>query len=182
MSEENPYKLTGTREIYTNPWISVREDQVIRPGGAPGIFGVVEMRDGAMAIALNFQKEIYLVHEYRYAVARRSFEAAGGVIDEGENPLETAKRELKEELGLISDTWINLGMVDPFTTVIKSENHMFLALNVKEVPASVEEGEVITTVKVPFDEALEMVIQSKITHSATCVAILKADRYLKENF
>lgn len=174
------YKLLSSKKVYTNPWIRVREDKVVRPGGREGIFGVVEMKAGSTVIALNSKKEAYLIKEYKYAIERDSIELMSGGIDEKETPLEAAKRELKEETGLVAGEWIELGVVDPFTTIIKSPNYMFLALDARKGEQFLEEGERVQVIKFPFEKVIEMVMNSEITHSASCVCILKAAHYLEK--
>jgi ADP-ribose pyrophosphatase len=173
----SPYRVISSKSIYQNPWISVREDKVITSSGNKGIFGVVEMKAGSTA--MNEKKELYLVKEYKYGIGRESIELMSGGIDGNETPLNAAKRELEEETGLQAKEWIDLGMVDPFTTVIHSPNYMFLALGLEQRSQSLDDDEILDVVKVTFLEALEMVTRSEITHSASCVCILKAYRYLR---
>ncbi len=174
------YKILSSKKIYSNPWIKVREDRVIYPSGKEGIFGIIEMKAGSTVLAMNDKKEVYLVKEYKYAIKKNSIELMSGGLDGKESPLDAAKRELKEETGLEADKWVNLGVVDPFTTIIKSPNHMFLALGIWEGERHKEERENIQVVKVPFQRAVEMVINSEITHSASCVCILKAEKFLNK--
>lgn len=176
---KGPYKVVSTRTAYENPWLSVREDKVIRPGGKEGYFGIIEMKAGASVLALTSQNEVYLVKEYKYGIERDSIELMSGALEENETPLEAAKRELKEELGLEAQEWIDLGVVDPFTTAVRSPNYMFLAMGLREGEHNRDEGEVIEILKTPFSNAIDMVMRSEITHSASCVLILKADRYLQ---
>jgi ADP-ribose pyrophosphatase len=181
MGEENrgPYRVLSSRGAYENPWIRVREDRVVRPGGKEGLFGVVEMRAGSSVLALDARGEVYLVREYKYAVGRDSVELMSGALEAGETPLAAARRELKEELGLEADGWVDLGTVDPFTTVVSSPNHLFLATGVREGESRPDEGEVLEALKVPFAEAVAMVMRGEITHAASCVLILKAEKYLR---
>jgi len=102
-----------------------------------------------------------------------------GGLEEGETPLEGAKRELKEELGIEADQWVDLGMVDPFTTVVRSPNYMFLARNLRYGTGTPEEWEELEILKVPFSEAVAMVMRSEISHAASCICILKAARVLE---
>ncbi len=171
---ENPYQRLNSREIYANRWIQLREDDVIRPGGESGKFGVVTMRSGSSVLAVNKDQEVYLVKEYKYAVGRDSIEVISGAIEDGEPPLTAAKRELLEEAGLESGRWLDLGHVDPFTTVIRSPNYLFLALDVVEGESRPDAGEVLEVMKMPFAKALEMVMKGEITHAASCVLLLKA--------
>jgi 8-oxo-dGTP pyrophosphatase MutT (NUDIX family) len=174
-----PYFILASKNIYKNPWMRFREDVVMRPNGKQGIFGVVEMKNGSSVLAINNNNEVYLVKEFKYGLKKESTETMSGGLDNNESPLKTAKRELKEELGLEAKRWINLGYVDPFTNVIKSKNYMFLAFDLKESKSCPDPEESIKIIKMPFKKALALVMQGKITHSASCVLILKAEKYLK---
>jgi ADP-ribose pyrophosphatase len=173
--------VLASREAYANRWIRVREDEVIRPGGTHGSFGIVEMKPGSSVFALTANYDVYLVREFKYGIARDSIELISGAIEAGETPLDAAKRELLEEVGLLALKWVDLGVVDPFTTVVKSPNFMFLALGVTQEEASPEEGEVLDVLRVPLSEAVGMVMRNEITHSASCVLILKAERWLQDH-
>lgn len=170
---KNPFTLIDSKAIYKNPWIQVREDKVIRPGGKEGIFGVVTMVAGSTVLPLTSDGYVYLTKEYKYAIGSESTELISGAIDGDETPLEAAQRELQEETGLIAEKWTDLAVVDPFTTVVLSPNHMFLAENLTTDETNLDEGEVINLEKVTFKEALRMVMDGEITHGATCVVILK---------
>src|SRR3712207_4165057 len=107
---DNPWKTVDSRTVYDNPWINVREDQVIRPDGAPGIYGVVHMKNQAIAVLpMDKDGSIYLVGQYRYTLNAYSWEIPEGGSPEGEDPLETAQRELLEETGLVAASWKLLG-------------------------------------------------------------------------
>lgn len=152
---------------------------MIRPDGKDGIFGVVEMVAGVSVLPLDDEGFVYLTKEFHYAVEQESIEAASGAIDKNETSIEAAKRELKEELGIEAEEWIDLGMVNPFTTVIKSHAIIYLAKKLHFLEANPESTEKIDIVKVKFDDALKMVMESEITHGPSCVLILKAAEYLR---
>ncbi|HBK33760.1 TPA: DNA mismatch repair protein MutT [Candidatus Uhrbacteria bacterium] len=179
MKTNGPWKIKDSQVKYKNPWISVREDQVIRPDGKDGIFGVVEMVAGVSVLPLDDEGFVYLTKEFHYAIEQDSVEVISGAIDEDETELEAAKRELKEELGIEADEWIDLGKLNPFTTVVKSPATMYLARGIKLLEANPEGTEKIDLVKVTFDDAVRMVMESKITHGQSCVLILKASEYLR---
>lgn len=104
----NPFTLISTKKVYENPWISVREDSVIRPGGKEGIFGIIDMKDGVTVIAVDKENNIITTNEFAYAIDDYSLEVVSGGMDDGENPLDCAKRELEEETGYRAKEWIDL--------------------------------------------------------------------------
>lgn len=174
MTAKNPYDLLSSKEVYRNPWIRVREDRVKNPDGSDGVFGVVDGKPGSTVLAVNALGEAHLIREFKYGIGRWSTEAVSGGIEPGETPLEAARRELREETGLTAAEWHELGTVDPFTAVVKCPNYLFLALGTEEGQNSPDSGELIECFRVPFSGALQMVIDGQITHSASCVVILKA--------
>jgi ADP-ribose pyrophosphatase len=176
---DSPFKLLATREVYANRWLSVREDRVVRPGGSEGIFGVITMKAGSSVLPVTPNGEVHLTREFKYGIDAYSIEAVSGAIEEGESPQEAAARELQEELGMTAADWVDLGVVDPFTTVVKSPNYLFVARNALQThETALDEGEVLTRFTITLNEAIALVEKSSITHSATCVLILKAARLL----
>ena len=171
--KRGPFEVKKTKGIYKNDWIEVREDEVIRPNGNKGVFGIVEGASGASVVALTKENEVYLTKEYRYAQDATTYELPSGAMDKGETPLEAAKRELKEETGLTAKKWTDLGVIEPLTVVLKSPNYIFLAEDLEEGEAEDEERDLIELERVPFEKALEMVSKGEITHAASVVAILK---------
>ncbi|WP_182884459.1 NUDIX domain-containing protein [Microbispora sp. H10885] len=165
--------------MYNNGWIKVTEDRVVRPGGQEGIFGIVTMKEGSTVLPITADGDVYLVKEYKYGIGRFSIEVMSGGMEEHEDPLGAAKRELKEELGLEAQRWTYLGYVDPFTTVVRSKNHMFLAEELETGAALEDPSEVVEAMRLPLKEAVAMVIQGEITHSASCVLLLRANNYLR---
>ncbi len=178
MIKRGPWKIKKIILKYKNPWIEVNEDQVIRPDGKPGIFGVVTMKSGVSVLPLDSDGYVYLTDEYHYAVGRKTVEAVSGAVERGEKPIETAKRELQEELGIVAKKWTDLGVVDPFTTAVKSRAYLFLARNLSFTRKNPEGTEIIKMVKVKLDKAVKMAMDSKITHGPSCVLVLKVNNYL----
>src|ERR687890_1606450 len=106
---KNPWRKISSREVYENPWIRVREDEVLRPDGEPGIYGVVHFKNVAVGVLAVEGDELYLVGQYRYTLDRYSWEIPEGGCPEGEEPLDAARRELEEETGLRARCWEKLG-------------------------------------------------------------------------
>src|SRR6185436_10464379 len=124
----NPWQTADRRYVYENAWINVREDNVIRPDGAPGIYGVVEFKNKAIGV-LPMDEEgcTYLVGQYRYTLDRYSWEIPEGGCPEGEEPLSAARRELVEETGLEASTWKLLGTAHLSNSVTNEEALYYLA-------------------------------------------------------
>lgn len=175
------FVITDSVQKYKNPWIEVIEDQVIKPDGSPGIFGTVTMKDGISVLPMDDEKYVYLIKEFKYALGREDIEAAGGGIEDNEDSLRAAKRELKEEMGIEAEEWVDLGIVNPFTSAIKSSAKIYLAKKLAFGKDNQEDTENIKVVKVKFEEAVKMVMDSVITHGPSCALILKANEHINSS-
>jgi ADP-ribose pyrophosphatase len=174
MKPHGPWKIKSTADVYTDPFISVRLDQVVRPDQKNGQHVVVEMKPGVCVLAMDEQDNVYLTSEFHYGVGRFSLEAVSGGIEPGEDPDETAKRELQEEIGLVANQWEHVGTVDPFTTIVVSPTRLYVVRDLNEAPKNPEGTEQIETVVMPLDEAINKVHVGEITHAPTCVVLLQA--------
>ena len=180
MKDHGPWKIKSSREIYSDPFVDVRGDDVIRPDGKDGHHVVVFLKPGVCVIPMDEDSNLYLTSEFHYGIGRDSLEGASGGIETGEGQLETAKRELQEELGILAEEWTDLGFVDPFTTCVVSPTQVFLAEDLSFTEANPEGTELIECVKLPLADAIEKVMNSEITHGPSCVLILKIARILEE--
>jgi ADP-ribose pyrophosphatase len=174
-----PWQILQSHPIYKDPWIDVRKDDVIRPDGKPGTHSVVTIRSGVSVLLLDDDGFVYLTEEFHYGVGRYTLEVVSGALDEGEDPRAGAAREAREELGITARDWIPLGLFDPFTTMINSPTRLFLARGLSFGASAPEGTEQIRCVKTSFAEAVEMTMDSRITHGPSCTAILKARLYLE---
>ena len=171
---ENPWRTKSSRVAYENAWIRVREDQVIRPDGGPGVYGVVEIRPSAGIVALNERDEVALVGQWRYSVNRYSWEIPRGGSQPGETDmLSVAKRELAEEAGLLAQHWQALGAVDVCNGVADDVQSLYLASELKPTQTRFDPEEEILIEWRPFDEAVRMAIDGRITEVCSVAAILK---------
>lgn len=172
----NPWRTLDSRVVYENPWITVREDQVIRPDGKPGIYSVVEIPVSAGVVALDPSNRIALVSQWRYTLGKMSLEIPTGGSEPGESPLEAARRELAEEAGLEAGEWTPLGSIDNSNGSTTDVSHIFLARVLAQLPGGQRRqgDEEIEVVWLPFGEAVERVLAGEITESVSVAGILKA--------
>jgi tRNA pseudouridine65 synthase len=172
--DKNPWTCLETRLVYSNNWITVEEDQVLTPSGTPGIYGKVKPRGKAVGVvALDDTGNIYLVGQYRYMLDEYSWEIPEGASNPGEDPLDTAKRELKEETGLEAGEWKFLMRLHTSNSFTDEEAFIFIARNLSQKTPEPDDNECIEVKKIPFRNALNMVIKGEITDAMSVCAILK---------
>jgi ADP-ribose pyrophosphatase len=179
MQNHGPWKILHTDSVYRDPYVEVTRDDVIRPDGKPGTHVKVFMKPGVSVLAMDAQKNVYLTHEFHYAIGRYSTELASGGIEKGESALSTAQRELREELGIVANDWLDLGSVHPFTTIIESPTQLYLATDLTFTESAPEGTELIDCVKMKLSEAIDKVLAGEIFHAPSCVAILKSATLVK---
>lgn len=170
----SPWQITGQTDVYNNPWIQVTEYQVINPSGGKGIYGKVHFKNIAIGILpLDDKLNTWLVGQYRFATNQYSWEIpeGGGPIDM--DPLESAKRELQEETGLVAKKWDPLMEMYLSNSVCDEFAIIYLARDVEQHASKPEETEQLQVQKLHFDEACKMVEEGKITDSLSVAAILK---------
>jgi 8-oxo-dGTP pyrophosphatase MutT (NUDIX family) len=169
----NPWQTISTRQVYDNPWIRVREDQVIRPDGEPGIYGVIHFKNKAIGIVpVDADGNIHLVGQFRYTLNSYSWEIPEGGCPDDEEPLETAKRELMEEMGLAAREWKQLGTAHLSNSVCDEEAIYYLATDLTYGEANPEGTEKLERRCVPVSEALRMIQSGEMTDALSILAIL----------
>lgn len=177
---KNPWRTLSTRTVYENDWICVREDQVLRPDGLPGIYGVVQTRIAAGAIALTPELEVYLVGQWRYPFEAYSWEIVEGGTDVGEDPDLCIQRELREEAGLVAKSWQRLGGELHLSNSFSNEvAYIYLAQDLQEVSAEPEGTEQLMIKKVPLAEACTMADRGQITDAMSVVGLMRLRQWVQ---
>jgi ADP-ribose pyrophosphatase len=189
-STASSIKTLSTRDVYVNPWMRVREDQILRSNGVPGIYGVVDKDDGAIILPLDLDFDggkgrVWLVEQFRYTIQQRCLELPQGGWEMGQvDPEELARGELKEEIGLAAEhmtylghTWIAYGFAN-------QKQHVFLAtgLTATEKDPDPEEHDLeVCTMSIPeFEQCmLDGTVRDNCTLSAWALYLLWKARQSK---
>ena len=181
LSGPNPWQTQSSRVVFDNGRMRLRDDVVIQPDGQPGRYAFIELpRPVAGIVPLTDAGEVHLVRQWRYPWQRNSWEIPAGHGEADEAPLETAHRELAEEVGLRADSWEVLGSgysSASFTAYF----YLYLARGLSEIEGSVvRDGaeDDLVTCRLPLADAIEAVMDGRIVHSMTCLALLRVARRL----
>lgn len=174
MEHKNPWTIVSQKLMYQNNWISVTEFDVINPGGGKGIYGKVHFKGIAVGVLpLDDELNTYLVGQYRFPLDAYSWEIPEGGSKPEEDTLETAKRELLEETGLIAHEWIPVVTMHLSNSVSDEYSIVYLARQLEQRSPMPEETEKLSIKKLPFEEAYQMVEKGLITDSMSVATIQK---------
>lgn len=175
----NPWKLIKGRLIYDNPWITLFHDDVITPGGKDGLYGYLHFKNHAIGIVpVDTDGNTWLVGQYRYALKRWSWEIPEGGCPVGTDPLETAKRELKEEAGITAAKWTHLSTFDLSNCVSDESGIIYLAQDLEIGDAEPDESEELELVKLPLAEAIDMCDKGEIRDAISLIGLRQAHAVL----
>ncbi|MFM6976834.1 MAG: NUDIX domain-containing protein [Sphingobacteriaceae bacterium] len=181
MQNQNPWKILSEKEIYDNPWINLKEFQVINPSGGQGIYGQVHFKNLAIGIiVLDEEQNTWLVGQYRFPLKQYSWEIPEGGCPEGTEPLASAQRELQEETGISAASWTEIQRMHLSNSVSDELAIIYLARQLSFGTAQPEETEQLQLRKLPFSEACEMVLNGQITDAISVAAILRMKILLAE--
>lgn len=169
----NPWARLSRRLVYENPWITVYHDDVLRPDGQPGVYGLVHYRNYAVGVvAVDEQDRVLLVGQFRYALDRYSWEIPeGGAVIGAEEPLACAQRELAEETGYAARDWREVLRSHLSNSVTDELGLCFLATGLTPGVARPDGTERLQVRWVPFAEALRMTGTGEITDSLTMLGL-----------
>ncbi len=172
--EKNSWTTLDNKTIYENTWIKVTEYNVLNPSGKSGIYGVVSFKGLAIGILpLDKDYNTWLVGQWRYPLKQYSWEIPEGGGNLSIDPVETAKRELKEETGLIAEQYQELCRMNTSNSVCDELAIIYIATGLTQAQAEPEDTEDLKVKKLPFEEAYQLVMRGEIADSLTMVAVLK---------
>ena len=165
--------VRATRRVaYENPWITVWHDEVTRPDGNPGIYGVVHFANVAVGVvAIDDDDRVVLVGQHRYTLDRDSWEIPEGGVPADEDPVVGAQRELREETGLTATTWRELCRLELSNSVTDETAVLFIATGLTQGASDPEPTESLSVRWVQFDEALAMSLDGRILDALSVAGI-----------
>lgn len=167
-----PWRRIARRVAYENPWIVVWHDDVERPDGGPGIYGVVHFRTLAVGIvSIDDADRVLLVGQHRYTLDAWSWEIPEGGVPVDEDALDGARRELREETGVTATGWRELGRLHLSNSVSDEAAVLYLATGLAPGAADPEPTEALEVCWVPFAEAVAMTMDGRITDALAVAGI-----------
>ena len=165
--------MLESKEIFNGRVIRVTLDKVQLEDGTTSTREVVHHHGGACVLPVDDDGNVTMVRQFRYALGEELWELPAGKLEAGEDPFEAAKRELSEECGLTADTYTELGVVYPTVGYDSERIYLWAAEGLHTVDQHLDAGEFLDVVKMPFAQALGLVMDGTIKDSKTQIALLK---------
>lgn len=173
MSNFKEERISG-EIVYAGNFIEVHRDLVRLPDGSQATRDWIRHPGAVAIVALTETGEVVLERQYRYPVARDMVEIPAGKLEPGEDHLETGKRELLEETGYAAASWTHLGQIHNAIGYADEAIELWLATGLEKREAKLDEGEFLEVFTLPFEEALAMAADGRISDVKTIVGLFWA--------
>lgn len=181
MEERGPWKKVSEELRYETPWIAVSHHEVVDPGGQAGIYGVVHFKNLAIGIVpLDEDLNTWIVGQYRYPIQAYSWEIPEGGGRRDLPALESARRELREEVGIEATDWRELLRMDLSNSASDEHAIIYVARGLTFHTPEPDHNEELAQRKLPFAELYDMVMRGDVRDSLTVAAVLKLRLLLQE--
>lgn len=174
------YVRRARRVVYENPWLRFEAHDIVHPNGVPGEHGVV-VTPAASAVVLVDGAEVVLVRQPRFAVEADVLEVVKGGRHAGEDALQCAQREAREEAGVVARTWTSLGSTYEIPSIVQEPVALFMGIGLEPAPLAPEPVERIEIVRMGFDDALVACVDGRIDDAVTAIALLRAKARLEQH-
>jgi len=173
MRKNGSWTIKNSEKIFENDFFKVVEDDVVSPDGKDQKYATIDFNPGVAVLPVDDDGFVHMTRQFRYALGRDSLECIAGNV-EGEDVLSAAKREAKEELGIVAGEWTPVGRVEVLTAISNSHADLFIARKLTFGEPETEGSEELEPMKIKLEDAYEKVLAGEITHAESCVLILKA--------
>jgi len=171
-----PWTTASSRQVYRNPWLSLREDQVVLPDQRTTIYGVITCGHCVGVLPFIDENTVVLIKQYRYVAQRVTWEMPTGGVHPGETIETAAQRELAEEIGYRAGRLQWISTYHTSKSVMDETAHLFIGEGLEGLKLRPDDTEFIEVRPFPFDKVVEMVLASEILDSMTVIATLHAAR------
>lgn len=165
--------MLESREIFNGRVIRVTVDKVQLEDGTTSTREIVHHHGGACILPVDADGSVTMVRQFRYAFGEEIWELPAGKLEPGEDPFESAKRELSEECGLSADNYMDLGVVYPTVGYDSEKIYLWAATGLHKGGQHLDAGEFLDVVRMPFEEALQKVLHGEIKDSKTQIGLMK---------
>ena len=167
-------KTIQKKVLYDGKIIRLRVDEALLPNGRTATREVVEHNGGVCVCALTDEGELLFVRQFRYPYGEVLTELPAGKLEKGEDPLEAGKRELEEETGARAEQYESLGVLYPSPGYCGEVIHLYLATSLRFGQMNPDEDEFLDVVRIPLEQAVQMVMAGELPDAKTQTAVLKA--------
>lgn len=164
-------RLLNRRRIYEGRLVTLEVDRIIDPSGMEVEREVLRHPGAAVLLAVTDERKVVLVRQYRHAAGEFLLEAPAGTIDPGEDPAETARRELVEETGYFPNRLEKLTEFFPSPGVLEELMHLFVATELERRVGSLDDDEFLEPVELAWDQALALEIGKDVRDAKTIIAL-----------
>lgn len=168
------------KTVHKGKALTLKLEKATYPDGDTETLEIIRHPGGSATVAVNKRKEVCLIHQFRYAAGGWLWEIPAGRIEHKEDPLDTAKRELAEEAGLIAYHWKSLTSIFPSPGICDERIYLYMASELSETKISHEDTEYIEIHWLPIIEAIKWVKTGKIKDAKTIIALFYVNVLLAE--
>ncbi|OGH16391.1 MAG: hypothetical protein A3C22_01210 [Candidatus Levybacteria bacterium RIFCSPHIGHO2_02_FULL_37_10] len=174
------WRIVSQKSVFRSQLFNVRELVFRNKRGTKKIHHIAQRDTVVTIFPLTDKYEVYLISQYRYMLEKTALEAVSGYVERKETTIAAAKRELKEEVGIIAHQLEEIARIEMAGSVFKSRGHIFLAKGLEMGENNLDGDEEISLVKMPLDEAVKKVMTGEINHSASVIGILMLDKLRRD--